>query len=497
MDAKVLLVSPDQMRAIDAATIEEIGIPGMVLMERAALGACAFLRDTFPTAQSVCVICGPGNNGGDGLAMARMLAHDGLDVHIVLAAEPERFTGDAEANLHICARLGFEFFTVDALEELEFVDVFVDAVLGTGIDRMVTPDSLVGRAISFLSEHPDRVFSVDIPSGVHGRSGQPAGLAVRAQATATFGLPKLGVALEPGRDLCGALRVVDIGIPFETVEDIGWEAVWLTEDYLHVPLRPAQMHKGDAGRVVVLGGTLGHTGAALLAARGALARGAGLITVATDSASLATVAVHCPELMALDRSSDALVPATTQADVLVAGPGLGTSDDAIGALQAALNVCRRLVLDADGLNLLADQRIQIPPNAVITPHPGEAARLLGCEIRDVLINPIQAAVDLAIAHQATVVLKGASTVVVSHDGRIAINRTGNPGMATGGMGDALAGIIGASLCESDDLFEACCHSVCLHGYAGDQAATLSGQRGLTVTNLLSALTGLWPDLEVK
>lgn len=497
MDAESLLVSPEQMREMDRLTIDEIGIPGIVLMERAAMGACDALMAHFPEADTACVLCGPGNNGGDGLAMARLLSQRGFDVDVVLAVEPDKYTGDALTNLHICARLGFEFFPVAVLDELPRADVYVDALLGTGIDRLVDASSAIGQAISFLHERTDQIFCVDIPSGVHGLSGQPAGMCVAGAATATFGLRKLGLALEPGRSLAGEITLVDIGIPDQVIEDVGWEAVNLRPEFLHVPKRPATFHKGDAGRVVIVGGAPGHSGSVYMAGRAALVRGAGLITVVTHASTMPLIAMGTPELMTADfEDMEALTTAVASADVVVVGPGLGQDERAAAILKEVLSASRQLVIDADALNLVSTHQFDVPPGSVLTPHPGEASRLLDRDVREILLHPVQAAIDLASKYDATVVLKGASSVVVSNDGRIGINATGNAGMATGGMGDALTGIVAATLCDSADPFEALCHAVCLHGHAGDISAAELGQRGLTVTSLLDALQRIWPLLEV-
>lgn len=499
MAADMFLVSPDQMREIDRLVIEELGVPGIVLMEHAALGACRVLVETFPDAKTVAIFCGPGNNGGDGLAMARLLAHRGLHVQIILATDPQRFSGDAQTNLHICARLGLEFVvlpeTPEALHDIH-TDVFVDALLGTGIDRMVDPQSTLGAAIEFLATRSSSVLAVDIPSGIHGRSGQIAGIAVRAAVTATFGAPKLGLALQPGREHAGRIEVIDIGIPLETLEDVGWDAVWLQSGFLDVPRRPAAMHKGDAGRVLVVGGSPGFAGAAIMASQAALARGAGLVTVATHSEHRTLAVSSQPELMTLDFNDDeALIRALQGSNCVVVGPGLGQSVKAHNLLAAALEHGARLVLDADALNLLAQERMPIPAGSVLTPHPGEAARLLQRPVQQILLDLVGAALELATLFESIVVVKGASSVIAAPDGRLAVNGTGNPGMATAGMGDVLAGLIAATLCESDDTFEAVCHAVCLHGHAADRAATRFGQRGLVATDIIQSVRLLWPELE--
>lgn len=505
MEPEVLLVSPEQIREMDRAAIEDVGIPGIVLMERAALGACVVLQGRWPEARRVAVFCGPGNNGGDGLAMARILAERGIDVEVVLAAAPDTYEGDAQTNLHICARLGMAFVVlVESPEALENItaDVFVDALLGTGIDRMVTQDSVVGTCISHINSAGVPTLAVDVPSGVHGRTGQVAGLAVRAQATATFGLPKLGLALTPGRTLAGDITVVDIGLPYTVVDNVGWEAIWLTPQMLPLGRRPATLHKGQAGRVCVVGGSPGFAGAIALTASASLARGAGLVTAITSESGARTVLALRPEVMTAELSDHARVAELIRgADVVAAGPGLGRSAEAEAALYTAWGQASVMVADADALFHLMhhfdtwSERGR-PSELILTPHPGEAAAILGRAITEVTLDPVGAAFELATRFDAVVVVKGASTVVASHDGRLAVNRTGNPGMATAGMGDVLTGIIAATLCETDDAFEGVCHAVCLHGHAGDVAARTFGQRGITAGAVVSAVERLWPELEI-
>jgi len=497
------LVTPEEMVEMDRRTIEEIGIPGIVLMERAALGAVDVLLDSFELPLGrVGFLCGGGNNGADGMVMARMLDHIGIQCVVVhLSAD---YSGDAAIAFDVVNQLELELIDaselegselVDRLESIPPCDVWCDAMLGTGIDRAV--EGRYATAIDFLAGQ-DAILAVDIPSGLCGRRGEILGTGAPADVTVTFGLPKLGQALYPGRDLCGDLVVVDIGIPGHVEDAVGCTANGLVPESIGVYPRPSAIHKGDAGRVACVGGTLGKTGAILMTAQAALSSGAGLVVVGTDEASTAHIAPAVNEAMAETLIGPEISHEELErwlvdwADVVAIGPGLGQADDARRALEAASS--RRAVVDADALNMLAEEPLDLE-DAVLTPHPGEAARLLEVSVSEVMEDTLQSARALAERYQAIVCLKTAATVVAAPDGRLAINMTGNPGMASGGMGDALTGILAATACEIDDLFDASCLAVCVHGWAADLAAASTGHRGLTVSRLLEMLPEVWRLLE--
>lgn len=547
------LLTPDQMRRCDALTIDDIGIPGIVLMERAASGAVDALRDTFPDARSFGILCGGGNNGGDGVAMARILDHHGFDVQLVLLGSADDIDGDAGTNLDIALELGLPVEELDGLDPQEVptaldeidadhrpdIDVWIDAMLGTGLTGEVR-----GRyrpAIQWLNSRA-HIFAVDIPSGISGQSGRPMGSAVRADATATFGGAKLGQALMPGRTHCGRLHVIDIGIPDAVYEQVPAEATWLDRSWAtrHVGSRPTSSHKGTAGRVLLIAGSHDKTGAALLSARGALYGGAGLITVGTTEPVVSRIAPTVNEIMA-----KTLVGATADPnheeelrsflegiDTVGIGPGLNTHDGARQALETVLDSdCRAAVLDADALNLLAfdvgadgepgpvstplfDALRQFTDDAaaILTPHPGEMARLRGSTTEDILDDPVTHTRELAEDTGAVVVLKKADTTIAAPDGRLAINSSGNPGMATGGTGDVLTGLITA-LATGDnftsqpapadrppagpelDAFEAAGVATWVHGAAGDILADETGQRGLSASALAETIPTIWSDIE--
>ena len=400
----------------------------------------------------------------------------------------------------------------EQLESFTDCDTWCDALLGTGVDREV--EGRWARVIEFLNKQ-ERVFSLDIPSGVDALSGQVLGVAVCADACATFGMPKLGQLVYPGREHCGELYIAEIGLPEHVIEQVGPSGMLIDRAWVAHALkaRPADYHKGEAGKVLVLAGSDEMTGAAILSARGALEGGAGLVTVGSRPAVVERIMQAVPEVMASailgEESSDAqrrrLQQLLDQSQIVVMGPGLGQSDEVHELLSHVLLDPRQpLVLDADALNVVAShemhdalRRGSMKRPIVLTPHPGERGRLVDESIEQVMRDPIGHARDLAQVTQCTVVLKTASTVVAAADGRIAINTSGNPGMATAGMGDVLTGMIAARLAEHDDPFEAVCLAVWLHGAAGDLCRDERGQRGTTATGLLDHLGELFTQIEER
>jgi NAD(P)H-hydrate epimerase len=516
------LVTPEQMREMDRRTIEEVGVPGLVLMERAALGAVRALSDYLPDERfgRIGILCGGGNNGGDGIAMGRMLASEGYEPMIVLLSSPDSLSPDASTQLEIARNIDLDiidFSDVDADELEEHLDtlpqalVWVDALLGTGLDRPV--EGGYATAIDFLNRQP-LLFAVDIPSGIHGSSGRVMGVAVHADVTATFGAVKLGQAVDPGRMHCGDLHVVDIGIPRSVELEVGFEAELLDASWTFLRMAPREedSHKGDSGKLLLLAGSHEKTGAALLAARGALASGAGLLTVGTHERVVERIAPVVNEAMAAHMLADTrdenalerLLEFLPGVDAVGVGPGMGTTDGARAAVDALLSShAGAVVFDADALTILAGapdydaiRHFCDDGIAVLTPHPGEMARLCHCTIEEVLEAPVERTRTLARETGAYVVLKTGTTLVAAPDGRLAVNASGNPGMATGGMGDILTGMITARLAEgSEPPFEAVCLAVHAHGLAGDSAATTTGERGLSAGALVDELPATWRDLE--
>ncbi len=521
------LVTPEQMRQMDRQAIDEVGIPGIVLMERAALGAVQTLYEYLPSGAlgPIGFLCGGGNNGGDGLAMARMVANDGYQPVVVLMSAADSYKGDAATNLAILRKLNVPLVELgdcepdearERLDEFGYCLAWCDALLGTGLDREVK--GRYAAAIDFINAQPF-AFAVDIPSGVNGTSGQVMGCAVDADVTATFGEVKLGQAVYPGRALCGDLHVIDIGIPPAVVDEVGWQAELIDARWTATRMggRPASYHKGDSGKLLIVAGSHEKTGAALLACRGALASGVGLLTVGTHAQVIPRIATTVNEAMAAPMLSDVpdggcrerLMDFLDQVDAIGMGPGIGTNDGTNDALEAVLNSqVPAAVFDADALTLLSQLDDYAPLRAfaqradvVLTPHPGEMARLSRCTIADITADTVGKSVDLANETGCIVVCKTAATVMAApasddQPARVCVNSTGNPGMSTGGVGDVLTGIVAARLAEaSEDAFDAVCLAVYAHGAAGDAAADELGERGMAAVDLAKHLPGVWKQFE--
>ncbi|MBM4397731.1 MAG: NAD(P)H-hydrate dehydratase [Deltaproteobacteria bacterium] len=489
------------MRDLDRVAIEQVGIPGVVLMEIAGRGAAETPRDRG--ARTVLVLAGPGNNGGDGLVVARHLADRGLHVTVALLARADAMKGDAATMLGMLPHFAVRVIQVpdglpdDLPAELAGTgpDVVVDAIFGTGLARPV--EGVFADAVDAANALPCPRVALDLPTGIDADTGRVLGRAVRADLTVTFGAAKVGHWSYPGRAYRGRLEVVPIGIPRAAIDAAeGALLVGPHEAAAAFPPRDADAFKNAFGHVLVVGGLPGKAGAALLAAMGAVRAGAGLVSVATHPDSAARVEGRHPELMveAAIGTADAaaLAAMLLRASAVVAGPGLGTGDGSAAALRRAIDAGLPCVLDADALNCVAaapDAGWSLRPDVVLTPHPGEAARLLGRTGRDVQADRVTAAGDLAARFGSVAVLKGAGTVVAAPDGRLAVNPTGGPALATAGSGDVLSGILGALLGRGVPAFEAACAAAWLHGAAGDLAADRLTEHGVGASDLCDAIPG--------
>jgi NAD(P)H-hydrate epimerase len=501
------VVSAAEMRALDKEVIEQVGVPGAVLMESAGRGVVEVIAKLVDASRAhVVVFAGAGNNGGDGFVVARHLANRGARVQVILCAPEAKLRGDAKLHFDACRRSRVEVLDgasepalADAAARTSSAQVVVDALFGTGLDRPLAGHFAL--AVERINAHAGLRVAVDVPSGLDSDRGVPLGGpsgCVRAHHTVTFGFAKRGLVGAPGFTFTGELHVVDIGIP-ERLAEAHRVRGRLLGDSVLAPLVTDDplAHKGTHGHVLVLAGSAGHTGAALLAGRGALRAGAGLVTVATPTGARTAVDGRMPELMtaAYEIGHD-LSTLVGGKRALAAGPGMPTDERMRpilrGLIEAACGAGLGVVLDADALNHLAvEPRILEPAGeracVVLTPHPGEAARLLGQSTAEVQGDRFRAAETLASRTRAVVALKGARTVVAAPDGRIAVNPTGNPGMGSGGMGDVLTGVVGALLAGGLDPFDAACAAVYWHGAAGDLSAREQGMRGIVATDLADAL----------
>jgi hydroxyethylthiazole kinase-like uncharacterized protein yjeF len=474
-----------QVRALDRHAIDDLQIPSYTLMTRAGEAALGALRSCWPSAQRIAVVCGPGNNGGDGYVLARLAREQRLEVVAIGLHEPARLQGDARrAHDDFLAAGG----TVGSWHAncLRGADVVVDAIFGVGLSRPVA--GVAAEAIAAINACAAHVFALDIPSGLHADSGEILGVAVRAERTLTFLGLKLGFYLGEGPNCVGIVMLDGLELPPQELAHADAAAALINEAAIAelLPRRSRTAHKGQQGSVLVIGGNVGMAGAARMAGEAALRAGAGLVTVATRSENVAAIVGARPELMCrgVTRAED-LTGLIAHADVIALGPGLGQDDWARTMFETALGSDRRAVVDADALNLLA-QSPRANAHWILTPHPGEAARLLGKTSAEVQRDRLGAARAIAVRFGGVVVLKGAGTLVVSDEGLPAICDRGNPGMASAGMGDVLTGVIAGILAQRAELSAAARVGVLVHALAGDMAAR-RGERGLLATDLLAYL----------
>ncbi|MFA5515244.1 MAG: NAD(P)H-hydrate dehydratase [Desulfuromonadales bacterium] len=509
------LLTASEMRALDRRAIEEIGIPGVVLMENAGRAAAEILLRRFAALAPgpVLVLAGKGNNGGDGYVIARWLRHAGWQVRTLVLAEAGTIVGDAAIHLHALQQSGGEiFFAADenALDQaLSGQDaLLVDALLGTGLTSDVR--GLYAQAIDWINAAALPVLAVDIPSGIDATTGKVLGRAVRAELTVSFDSLKIGHAVLPGAAYAGELAVVDIGIPVDLSRETGerHRLVDAAEARKQVSPRPLTGHKGAFGHLLVIAGATGKSGAAAMAAEGGLRTGAGLVTVACPDCIQEVLAIKLTEAMTapLPSVQGALGAAALPElkalwagkKALAIGPGMGQGEETVALLRELIRLCPHpVVLDADAVNALAgcaEILLERSAPTVLTPHPGEMGRLAGASIEDIEADRIGTARRFAETYKVVLVLKGARTVTAFPDGRVRINGSGNPGMASGGMGDVLTGIIGALLAQGAPAEEAAALGVYLHGRAADRLLPLLGDAGMIATDLLRELPAARKEL---
>jgi len=488
MNPENTLYRATQVRDLDRVAIDDHGIPGYTLMTRAGAAAFDALRAHWPAASRIAVVCGGGNNGGDGYVVARLAkAHD-LDVVLLHLGDPERLRGDAATAAADWQAAGGTVAPFNA-EALVGADVIVDALLGTGLERPV--EGAWADAITAINTAPAPVLALDVPSGLDADCGVPLGCAVRAAVTVTFVGQKPGLLTAQGPDHAGRVRFARLDLPDAVYAGIEPAARLLGDaDLAALPARRQRgSHKGDHGHVLVVGGELGMSGAALLAGSAALRTGAGMVSLATRPGHAAALTAARPELMCHGVTGAAdLRPLLRRADVVAIGPGLGRDRWGTMLLGAALDSGRPLVVDADALTLLAAEPTRCD-DWILTPHPGEAARLLGCDTAAVQADRLVAVADLQAAYGGVVVLKGAGSLVADGAGPAMLCRDGNPGMAAGGFGDLLTGVVAALRAQGLAPGDAARLGVLLHARAGDLAA-VEGERGMLPSDCLDPLRRL-------
>ncbi len=501
------ILTPAQMRAAERRTIDDHRVSSLHLMERAGEAVVAAIEaDVASRPGAATVLCGRGNNGGDGWVAARLLRERGWEVAGILFARIDDVAGDARTNLDRTREAGVpvaEILDPDGWDRcrsrLESGGLVIDALFGTGLKRPLS--GLLATVADDVNVAGRPVVAIDLPSGLLADLSRPPGPCLRATLTVTLGAPKLALALRP--EAAGRVVVADIGIPAGVIPALdGPRIELLTAESIRpaAPVRPAESHKGDYGRIVIVAGSRGRTGAARLAGLGALRAGAGLVTVATPASCLGMVAQE-PEYMTLGLPDEEGVatgagleaPLAGTFDIVAVGPGLGTGAGSRTIVHTLLDRPGRgpLVLDADALTVCAEDpgRLRGRPEApvVITPHPGEMARLAAATVADIQRDRVGAAHGFATAHGVHVVLKGPRTVIANPDGAVRINTTGNPGMATGGSGDVLTGVVAAWLAQVEDTGAAVALAVHVHGLAGDLAAEEVGETAVIARDIAQNL----------
>ena len=478
------LYTVKQLRVLERSAFAAMDVSGTDLMRRAASAALNSLRRHWPQARRVSIYCGPGNNGGDGFLVGVLAREAGLSVTLFALSETSR--GDAALVRDAWQADGGELISWLADTDLPSADVHVDAIYGIGLNR--EPEPAIAALIERINSLGAPVLSLDVPSGVNADTGRCPGAAVCADVTVTFIAHKRGLHSGQSADQVGTLELATLGIPDGVYDAVVPDAQLLGVDAL--PPRRRYANKGNNGHVLVVGGEHGTAGAVRLTGESALRTGAGLVSVATRAGHVPALNASRPELMAHEVDGpQTLQPLIDRASVLAVGPGLGKAAWGHALWLTALDAGKPLVLDADGLNLLSFEPRRFTAPTVLTPHPGEAGRLLGTDTKDIEQDRFAAVREIAKRYNAVVVLKGSGTLIADPDGRLDVCPFGNPGMASGGMGDLLTGIIAALLAQGCTAWRAACLGVTLHARAGDYAAE-RGERGLVATDLLLPLRAL-------
>lgn len=526
------VVTPAQMGKIDRTTINEYGIPSIVLMENAAIKVVEEIEKTLDviSCKKILIFAGKGNNGGDAFAVARHLFNKGADIIVYIVADRNSIKGDAAINLTILDKMGVE--TIEILEDTQLktqlasADLIIDGIFGTGLKGKIK--GIASQIINMINASSKTVISIDIPSGISGTTGEVSGTSIKANKTVTFAFPKVGLILYPGCEYAGELVVVDIGIPYKVMDGMDIKTNIISSKMIsrHISKRDKQTNKGDYGRVLIISGSKGMTGAGCLTARAAHRSGAGLVYLAVPE-SLATIygasltetiiislkdeGNGCNEDKDCNKGKDCnkdkdcnkgkgyIMPESIKLiekqmkgkDVIAIGPGLSVNNSTIEFVHRIVEQSTiPLVLDADALNAIAyDVSIlkKLKTTAIVTPHPGEMARLTGKTVEDIQKDRINTAKEFACKWKVITVLKGWRTIIALPDETIYINLTGNPGMATAGTGDVLTGIIASLIAQGIHPDYAACTGVYIHGLAGDMAASKIGEYGIIASDLIEEI----------
>lgn len=513
------IVTSHEMKRIDRLTIEGYGVPSLVLMERAGLAVAAKVKDLFPPQphQKVTVIAGGGNNGGDGLVTARILQNWGYRVKVLILAEKDALSLDCAAQYQITRHFGIKIEFTPTISNIDLHGaVIIDAIFGTGINKLVNEDLV--KVFNQINSSGTSVVSVDIPSGISSDTGDVLGGAIKADYTVTFGLPKRGHLLYPGAGYTGRLFVEDIGFDSRILQSEDLKVNLIQKEIISGMITPRQKysHKGDFGHVLIIAGSAGKTGAALLSAKACLRSGSGLVTLAVPESLIDIIQGRITEEMTLplkDSGKGALSSkaideilsfASGKIDAIAIGPGIGVTDDTQELIaQLVMNSPVPLVIDADGINSLSanpDILLQAKSSVIITPHPGETARFYSSAFKqeyktaDIERNRLDVSAKISNEYNTYVVLKGVPSVITAPNGDIFINSTGNPGMATAGAGDVLTGMIASFAGQGLSPFNASISGVYIHGLSGDIASAKKGQHCMLASDIIECLSGAFNSI---
>lgn len=498
------ILNNSEMKELDKKAMEEYKIPGIVLMENAGIAVVDEVVSSIKAKdrKDVAIFCGIGNNGGDGLVVARYLINREISVDTYIVGNPNLYKGDAKINYEILLSMEASLYTLEKERDLSELDgvinkysIIVDGIFGTGLHRPI--EGIAKKVIDIINNSEKEIISIDIPSGINGDNGQVYGTAVKANKTVTFQLPKIGNILYPGQSYCGELLIKSIGIPKKAVENIEERVCLITEDRVkrNLTKRYGDTHKGTYGKALIIGGSTGMTGAVILASKAALRSGAGIVKAAVpksindiiESQFIEGITTPVEGLWNESQQTCGLL----DEDAIAIGPGAGKNKDFRGLLASVIeNALVPIVIDADGLNALAEdmsllKALKAP--CILTPHPGEMARITGLSIEEINRNRINIARDLSLKWKVITLLKGARTIISDESGRIYVNNTGNPGMATAGSGDVLTGMIVGLLAQGLSPLTATITATYLHGKAGDRAAKRYGQYSLLAGDILKEI----------
>lgn len=500
----------EQMRRADEVSINEFNIPGIVLMENAALGIIGEIqkdieRGKIPPKGEASVICGTGNNGGDGFAVARHLASMGWSVNVFICGDEKKIKGDALANLNIIKKVNIPVSSIGDTEAEAFEKVLarshliIDAMLGTGFKGKLR--SIYEFAVDSINKQHKYVLSIDNPTGLNCDTGYAEGSCIKADKTVTLGLPKIGLVINDGPYYCGELSVCGLSIPEQVYDIVGIKRLITERGDLIKLIKPRKLHshKGSFGRIFIAAGSVGMEGAGLLAAKAALRSGAGIVELAVPLGALDAVRGAIPVVITkglsddgegclASKSSKEILSGSDSASVLLMGPGLRNKPQVKEAVvETLINCSKPMVLDADALNAISDEPevlLDRKESTIITPHPGEMARLMNLRTNEVQQNRLEIAESFSQKYKVIVVLKGYRTIIASPWGETWINPTGNPGMATAGSGDVLGGVIASFLAQGMSSMEAAVSGAYIHGAAGDEAAKKYGQWGMVASDII-------------